>query len=62
MNNNNTSGKFKHPFNIICRKCGRNNVSIYAFDYDDIEIRCLECGKTIECREYHTMKGDYSDS
>lgn len=48
----------KHPFYINCMNCGSNNVSVYGFDYGDIEIRCNYCGKSIECGSYHTMKGD----
>ena len=55
------NNKTKHPFVITCRNCGSNNISVYAFDYEDVEIKCHECGKSIECRCYHMMSGDYSD-
>lgn len=58
---NSENQKPKHPFTITCRKCGSNNIGVYAHDYDDLEIRCRECGRSIECRYYYTMMFDYSE-
>lgn len=60
-NNQRMNGKKKHPFAVICRCCGSNNVTITAFEYYDLGIHCNSCGKDINCGKYETMSGDYSD-
>ena len=59
--NHRMDGKTKHPFNIVCRFCGSNSVSVYAHEYRDLCIKCNSCGKAVCCGAYHTDKGDYSD-
>ena len=58
--NNKMDGKSKHPFAIICRKCGSNHVRVIAFDYHSLEISCMSCGKSVDCGYYDTQEGDYS--
>ena len=54
-------GKNKHPFAITCRKCGSNDVTVTAYEYYDLGIKCNSCGCSINCGSYHTTSGDYSD-
>lgn len=53
--------KKNHPFNIQCRYCGSNCVAVYAFEYNDMEIRCRSCGTSVSCGNYYTDEGDYSE-
>jgi ribosomal protein S27E len=53
--------KNKHPFAITCRKCGGNDVTVIAYEHQDLGIRCNSCRASIRCGTYHTMRGDYSD-
>ena len=53
-------GKTKHPFAVICRECGSNDITITAFEYLDLEICCNSCGKTVSCGRYHTLRNNYS--
>lgn len=32
------------PFDIICTNCGSHNVTVTAFEYFDLGIRCNDCG------------------
>lgn len=60
MSNERMDSKRKHPFAITCRKCGSNRVSVIAFEYQDLEIRCKSCGAIVDCGVYDTEEGDYS--
>jgi transcription elongation factor Elf1 len=60
MSNERMDSKQKHPFAITCRKCGSNRVSVIAFEYRDLEIRCKTCGAIVDCGIYDTEEGDYS--
>lgn len=51
--------KSKHPFTIMCRKCGSNNVQVRAYDYYSLEISCRSCGFCLDCGMYATTEGDY---
>lgn len=53
--------KPKHPFAIACRKCGSNNIDVFAHDNHDLSIRCKDCGLYINCGSYHTREYDYSN-
>lgn len=59
--NNKMDGKSKHPFAITCRKCGGNDVVVIAFEYQDLGIRCRNCGFELDCGRYYTKECDYSD-
>lgn len=52
--------KKSHPFKIKCRNCGSTNVTVKAFGFTDIEIKCLDCFMSVECGHYFPG-GDYSD-
>lgn len=60
--NNKMDGKTKHPFVITCRKCGGNDVEVYAHDNHDLSIKCKDCGLYLNCGSYHTKEYDYSNS
>lgn len=32
------------PFDIICTNCGSHNVTVTAFEYFDLGIKCNNCG------------------
>lgn len=53
--------KFKHPFTITCKKCGSNNIHVFACEHNDLVIRCKDCGLYLNCGSYDTKEGDYSD-
>jgi transcription elongation factor Elf1 len=38
----------KPPFEIRCTNCGSHNVTITAFEYRDLEIRCRSCGQSAD--------------
>lgn len=61
INNDKMDSKTKHPFAITCRKCGSNDVSVFAYEHRDLGIKCNKCGKFISCGVYHTQDYDYSD-
>lgn len=61
-NNKKMDSKRKHPFAIICRKCGSNRVAVIAFEYRDLELRCKSCGASLSCGRYDTDQNDYSES
>ena len=58
--NNRMDSKKKHPFAITCRKCGSNRVDVIAYEYEDLGIKCCDCGAYINCGTYRTYGGDYS--
>ena len=53
--------KSRHPFMITCRKCGSNDIVVYACEYQDLYIKCNCCGNNVSCGTYYTMKYDYSN-
>lgn len=53
--------KFKHPFAITCKKCGCDDITVTAFDFRELEIKCNNCGYVLDCGRYHTKQYDYSD-
>lgn len=59
--NSKMDGKSKHPFAITCRKCGCNDVAVFAYEYRDLGIRCRGCGYELNCGTYYTKESDYSD-
>ena len=59
--NKRMDSKSKHPFAITCRKCCSNNVEVTAWERGDLEIKCRECGCTLNCGTYYTQDYDYSD-
>ena len=54
--------KFKHPFVITCKKCGSDNIQVFALEYNDLAIRCSDCGLYLNCGSYHTKEYDYSNA
>lgn len=60
MSNEKMDSKRKHPFTMTCRKCGSNRVSVIAFEFLSLEIRCKSCGAFVDCGKYDTEEGDYS--
>lgn len=32
------------PFTVICNNCGSHDVTITAYDYKDLGIKCHKCG------------------
>lgn len=50
----------KHPFKITCKICGSHNIRISAEDWNDIELRCEDCGTYTNCGVYHGKNGDYT--
>lgn len=58
---NRMDSKKKHPFAITCRKCGSNRVAVYAYDYNDLGVKCKSCGSFLECGYYDTERNDYSE-
>ena len=53
--------KARHPFAIMCRKCGSNDIEVRAFDLHNLEITCKDCGVCLNCGLYCTQAFDYSD-
>ena len=43
-----TKKECKAPFEIKCSNCGSHNVTVTAFEYRDLEIRCRSCGNVID--------------
>ena len=58
--NERMDSKSKHPFAVVCRKCGSNRVVVSAFDYCDLTFVCKKCGAYLNCGKYDTECGDYS--
>lgn len=32
------------PFTVVCNNCGSHDVTIVAYDYHDLGIKCNRCG------------------
>ena len=47
------------PFDIICNNCGSHNVTITAFDYWELQIKCETCGSRLEYGSYNPT--EYSE-
>ena len=43
----------KTPFMIVCNDCGSHDVTVNAFDYATLEIRCDDCGELLCCGTYN---------
>ena len=41
------------PFDVICTNCGSHNVTVTAFEYWDLEIKCNSCGSYLSCGRYN---------
>ena len=41
------------PFDVICTNCGSHDVTVTAFEYYDLEIRCQSCGSYLEYGRYN---------
>lgn len=54
------ASKRKYPFHIACRNCNSNNVTVRAFDYHELEIKCNSCGTICDCGMYEDGH-DYSE-
>lgn len=44
--------KFK-PFYITCGNCNSHNVTVFAYDHMDLEIRCNSCGSYLDVGKYN---------
>ena len=44
------------PFDVICNHCGSHNVTITAFEYWDLEIKCNSCDSCLSCGRYNSIK------
>lgn len=44
------------PFTIQCTNCGSHNVDVTAFEYWDLEIRCIKCGSWLSVGKYNETK------
>ena len=40
--------EYKAPFEIRCANCGSHNVTIVAFEYKDLELKCRSCGSCVD--------------
>ena len=41
------------PFDVICTNCGSHNVTVTAFEYWDLEIKCNSCGSYLSYGRYN---------
>ena len=41
------------PFTVICNDCGSHNVTVTAFEYFDLEIKCENCGAYLSYGRYN---------
>lgn len=41
------------PFTVICNHCGSNEVTVTAFEYHDLGIKCENCGSYLSCGRYN---------
>jgi len=44
---------FNTPFTVICNNCGSHDVTITAFEFHDLEIKCRECGAYLSYGSYN---------
>lgn len=48
----------KTPFTVICNNCGSNDVTVIAFEYHDLDIKCNRCGSYLSCGRYNEAEYD----
>lgn len=41
------------PFDVICTNCGSHNVTVTAFEYWDLGIKCNSCGSYLSYGRYN---------
>ena len=41
------------PFTVICNDCGSHNVTVTAFEYYDLQIKCNNCGACLSYGSYN---------
>lgn len=41
------------PFKVICNNCGGHDVTVTAFEYYDLEIKCNDCGSYLSYGIYN---------
>lgn len=41
------------PFTVICNNCGCHDVTVTAFEYFDLEIKCNNCGSCLNYGRYN---------
>lgn len=48
------------PFRIQCTNCGSHDVTVWAAEYYDLDIRCNVCHSYLDCGRYNetTWKGN----
>ena len=48
----------KTPFTVICNNCGSHDVTVTAFEYYDLDIKCNRCGSYLGCGRYNEAAYD----
>lgn len=46
------------PFTVICNNCGSHDVTVTAFEYHDLEIKCNYCGSCLSYGRYNESTYD----
>lgn len=41
------------PFTVICNHCGSHDVTVTAFEYYDLGIKCNNCGSFLNYGSYN---------
>ena len=41
------------PFTVICNHCGSHDVTVIAFEYHDLQIKCENCGSCLNYGRYN---------
>ena len=41
------------PFTVICNHCGSHDVTVIAFEYHDLAIKCENCGAYLSYGRYN---------
>lgn len=41
------------PFTVICNNCGSHDVTVTAFEYRDLGIKCCNCGAFLNYGSYN---------
>ena len=50
--------KKETPFTVICNNCGSNDVTVTAFEYHDLDIKCNYCGSYLSHGRYNEKEYD----